>query len=587
MANPTLNEKRFKDIAKEDEAGWAAPEALARAEASGAPAGPTRVAHMTANGAFAKTFVLFLFVLAGGAVGWSQTTISSTGHVEIPVWAWVSLFVAFGLALVCVFRPKASPILAPLYAIVEGLFLGAISKAFEVQWDGIVFQAVLAVVGVFFATLALYVFGVVKVTRRFQMIVIGATFGILLLYVFGRAALVVRRRRGVLEPAERDRHRGQCCDLLRRVVEPVPRLRVHPPVVDQRRAEVHGVVQRVRDHGHAGVDLPGDAAPALTVAALDPSHPRSGVLHAHVLGVLRRVDVDVFEHVEELRRGHHEPDPLLLEHGQVGHRSTGKVAQHQLAVDALARFRLHGLVERHEEWTGVETVTRHCGQELVPELLHRVRRGYREGAGDVADDLDDRDALARHARVHVVPLARELEVGKLLRFAVGLATRRHGGLEVDGHHRAELAELIAVHRLEQERADDLVQVTVDLDTREVHADPRLGGCRQRRRQHLREELRIREVRDLEPGVGGVRHDRSRAGARVPGPNGSASSRSPLLHATHASVSDAPASSPVSQGRPAFRYGSHLAKTDSSVWPRSSVVGPIRSAMGRRRSASKP
>jgi len=36
---------------------------------------------------------------------------------------------------------------------------------------------------VFFATLALYVFGVVKVTRKFQMAVIGATFGVLLLYL--------------------------------------------------------------------------------------------------------------------------------------------------------------------------------------------------------------------------------------------------------------------------------------------------------------------------------------------------------------------------------------------------------------------
>jgi uncharacterized YccA/Bax inhibitor family protein len=64
-------------------------------------------------------------------------------------------------------------------------FLGALSKAFEVRWDGIVFQAVLATVGVFFATLALYVFGVVKVTRKFTMVVMGATFGILLLYLFG------------------------------------------------------------------------------------------------------------------------------------------------------------------------------------------------------------------------------------------------------------------------------------------------------------------------------------------------------------------------------------------------------------------
>jgi uncharacterized YccA/Bax inhibitor family protein len=192
MANPALSQKRFETIAKEDEAGWAAPVALAHAEATGAPPPPTRVAHMTANGAFAKTFFLFLIVLAGGAFGWSQTpdattTISNgvvTQTVDIPAWSWIALFVGFGLALVCIFRPKASPFLAPLYAVAEGVFLGVISKAFEVRWDGIVFQAVLATVAVFFATLALYVFGVVKVTRKFQMVVIGATVGIVLLYVF-------------------------------------------------------------------------------------------------------------------------------------------------------------------------------------------------------------------------------------------------------------------------------------------------------------------------------------------------------------------------------------------------------------------
>jgi len=191
MANPALSPKRFETIAKDDEAGWAAPVALAHAEATGAPP-PTRVSHMTANGAFAKTFLLFLVVLAAGAFGWSQTpdastTVSNgvvTQNIEIPGWSWIALFVGFGLALVCIFRPKASPFLAPLYALAEGLFLGVISKAFEVRWDGIVFQAVLATVAVFFGTLALYVFGVVKVTRKFRMVVIGATVGIFLLYLF-------------------------------------------------------------------------------------------------------------------------------------------------------------------------------------------------------------------------------------------------------------------------------------------------------------------------------------------------------------------------------------------------------------------
>ena len=192
MANPALSQKRFEQIEKDDEAGWAAPVALAHAEATGAPPPTSRVSHMTANGAFIKTFFLFLIVVAAGAFGWSQTpdpttTISNgviTQTVEFPAWAWIALFVGFGLAMVCIFRPKSSPFLAPLYAVAEGVFLGVISKAFEIRWDGIVFQAILATVAVFFATLALYVFGVVKVTKKFQMVVIGATFGVFLLYLF-------------------------------------------------------------------------------------------------------------------------------------------------------------------------------------------------------------------------------------------------------------------------------------------------------------------------------------------------------------------------------------------------------------------
>jgi uncharacterized YccA/Bax inhibitor family protein len=198
MPNPALSQKRYETIEKEDEAGWAAPVALAEAEATGTPPPTARVAHMTANGAFLKTFFLFLIVVAAGAFGWSQTpdpttTLNTTTgvvtqNIDFPAWTFIALFVGFGLAMVCIFKPKASPFLAPLYAVAEGIFLGAISKVFESQWSGIVFQAILATIAVFFATLALYVFGVVKVTRRFQMIVIGATAGVFVLY-FGSLLL--------------------------------------------------------------------------------------------------------------------------------------------------------------------------------------------------------------------------------------------------------------------------------------------------------------------------------------------------------------------------------------------------------------
>ena len=97
----------------------------------------------------------------------------------------------------------------------------------------------------------------------------------------------------------------------------------------------------------------------------------------------------------------------------------------------------------------------------------------------------------------VVALALELHLRELLRLAVGLAARRDRGLEVDRHHRAELAERVAVHRVEQERADDLVHVAVDLDAGEVHAHPRLGRRGERRREHRGVDLGVGEVRDLE------------------------------------------------------------------------------------------
>ena len=236
---------------------------------------------MTANGTFAKTFALFILVLVGGAVGWSQVEASPAQQIDFPAWTWVCLFGAFALAMVCVFKPKASPFVAPFYAVLEGVFLGAISKVFELHWDGIVFQAVLATVGVFFATLALYVFGVVKVTRKFQMVVIGATCGIFLLYVFG--ALLSLFGVDVIfwnEPSALGIGVSVviCCVASLNLV---PRLRVHPPVVRAGRAEVHGVVRRVRDHGDARVALHRDAATALATPAV--AHDRRPDVRRHSL----------------------------------------------------------------------------------------------------------------------------------------------------------------------------------------------------------------------------------------------------------------------------------------------------------------
>jgi len=179
MANPVLTDKRFKTTTEELEPGWAAP-----THTVGAPptaAAPPRL--MTANGTFAKTFFLWALLLVGGVFGWSQVTVEPTGTTTMPGWIWLPLLVGLGLAFACIFAPRTAPITAPLYALAEGVFLGAISRLFEAQWSGIVLQAVLATVAVFVVCLALYVSGAVKVTNKFIFMVIAATAGIFLLYL--------------------------------------------------------------------------------------------------------------------------------------------------------------------------------------------------------------------------------------------------------------------------------------------------------------------------------------------------------------------------------------------------------------------
>jgi uncharacterized YccA/Bax inhibitor family protein len=188
MPSPVLNDKRFEEPREEWQPGWAAGAATQTQTQSEGGSGrivPILPGAMTASGTFAKTGVLFVILLAAGAFGWSQVTATPAGEIKIPGWTWIALFVGLGLAFACIFMPKQSRFLSPLYAIAEGLFLGVISKAFENQWDGIVLQAVLATISVFAVTLFLYVSEVVKVTKKFQMVVISATAGIFLLYVMG------------------------------------------------------------------------------------------------------------------------------------------------------------------------------------------------------------------------------------------------------------------------------------------------------------------------------------------------------------------------------------------------------------------
>jgi len=72
---------------------------------------------------------------------------------------------------------------APVYALLEGLCLGALSGFFETQFPGIVLQAVGLTFGTLLALLVAYKSGVIKATENFKLGVVAATGGIALVYI--------------------------------------------------------------------------------------------------------------------------------------------------------------------------------------------------------------------------------------------------------------------------------------------------------------------------------------------------------------------------------------------------------------------
>ena len=60
----------------------------------------------------------------------------------------LGLIGGFIACLVGIFKPPTSPIAAPIYAVLEGLCLGAISQVIELRYHGIVVNAMLLTFGV-------------------------------------------------------------------------------------------------------------------------------------------------------------------------------------------------------------------------------------------------------------------------------------------------------------------------------------------------------------------------------------------------------------------------------------------------------
>ena len=157
-ANPALKERTFTGV---------------RA-AAGEPA-------MSLQGTATKSFVLVLLTVFAASFTWNAVASGNVG-ILMPA-TMVGGIGGFIVALITVFKPKASPYTGPIYAVLEGLLLGGVSALYNAKFAGLPAQAVALTFGVFIALLIVYRLGIIKATENFRLGVVAATGGIMIMYL--------------------------------------------------------------------------------------------------------------------------------------------------------------------------------------------------------------------------------------------------------------------------------------------------------------------------------------------------------------------------------------------------------------------
>src|ERR1035437_8388207 len=165
-SNPALGDKTFTDLAKSGQFGDLAD-----------------TARMTLSGTVNKTGILLLCSIATAAYRWRLFLQAAGDMSTIGPLVLGGLISGFIFAMVTIFKEEWEPVTAPIYALLEGLVLGAISAVTNARYPGIGIQAVSLTFGTLFALLLAYSSGLIKVTDKMRLGIVAATGGIAVFYV--------------------------------------------------------------------------------------------------------------------------------------------------------------------------------------------------------------------------------------------------------------------------------------------------------------------------------------------------------------------------------------------------------------------
>ena len=199
-SNPALNDAIFEREMRTSSGGSAAGSSPASELPTGLFGGqagpgastlpPATGETMRLSGTMSASAILLGFLVVAGYFGWQAVTVTTVNTdsglkstASIPPWVIVSVFVGLGLAILTIVKPKIARFSAPLYAVAEGIFIGAISRFYEASFEGIVLQAVGLTFGVFAMMLVLYATGTIRVTDKLRRGIFAATGAVVIVYL--------------------------------------------------------------------------------------------------------------------------------------------------------------------------------------------------------------------------------------------------------------------------------------------------------------------------------------------------------------------------------------------------------------------
>jgi uncharacterized YccA/Bax inhibitor family protein len=131
---------------------------------------------MTIDDVVVRSVGLLALTVASAAIAWAVVPIGAV------VTTWLAaMLVGLVLGFVISLARVTNPLVVCAYAVVEGVFLGMVSEAYESRYQGIVLEAILGTAGLYVAMSLLYKSRTIRATPRFVRVLTAVTAGAVVL----------------------------------------------------------------------------------------------------------------------------------------------------------------------------------------------------------------------------------------------------------------------------------------------------------------------------------------------------------------------------------------------------------------------